>query len=96
MARIPLLDFSDRDTTRVFLARNVEEAQRVETLFTTAGIEYAIEPEPFVLHPSSGVENMGLAFYVLVTDAGCCYQLCEKNGLAAGILEEDDQASDDS
>jgi hypothetical protein len=88
MSRIPLLDFSDRDICRVFLARNLEESARVEVLFTDAGIEYAIEPEPFVLLASLGVENMGLAFYVLTNDASQCIELCKKNGLKAGILEE--------
>jgi hypothetical protein len=88
MSRIPLLDFSDRDISRVFLARNVEEAGRVESVFTEAGIEYAIEPEPFVMLASLGIENVGLAFYVLADDARRCIELCTTNGLKAGILDE--------
>jgi hypothetical protein len=88
MARIPLPDFSDREISRVFLARNTEEAERVESLFNTDGIEYAIEAEPFTLLPSSGIENLGLAFYVPQDRASRCYELCETNGLEAGIVEE--------
>ncbi|MGE5192649.1 MAG: hypothetical protein ACM3U2_09115 [Deltaproteobacteria bacterium] len=89
MARIPLLDFSDRDISGVFIARNTAERERVEALFNADGIEYAIEVESFVLLPSSGIENMGLAFYVPQECAFRCYELCEANGLDAGIIEED-------
>src|SRR5262249_15581991 len=48
MPRIPLLDFSDRDISRVFLARSVVEAERLEALLSGEAIDYAIELEPFV------------------------------------------------
>jgi hypothetical protein len=88
MSRIPLLEFSDREISRVYLARNTEEAERVERLLNTDGIDYAIEAEPFLLLPSSGIENLGLAFYVPRERVARCYELCETNGLEAGIVEE--------
>ena len=88
MSRIPLLAFSDRKISRVFLARNTEEAERAESLFNADGIDYAVEAESFLLLPSSGIENMGLAFYVPRERASRCYELCEVNGLEAGIVEE--------
>jgi hypothetical protein len=60
----------------------------VESLFNADGIEYAVEAESFVLLPSSGIENLGLAFYVAQERAARCYKLCEQNSLEAGIVEE--------
>lgn len=95
MARIPILDFTDREIARVFLARDVAEAQRVESLLTNDDIDYATEIEPFVIPPFR-IERTGVAFYVLVEQADLSRELCVREGLRAGILENDEERPGDA
>lgn len=95
MARIPLLDFTDREIARVFMARDVAEAQQVESLLTTDGIDYAIEVESFVIPPFR-IERTGVAFYVLAEQADASRELCTRDGLHSGIVEEDVETPVDS
>ena len=49
MARVAFEDFGDgEEVVRIYLARELGEAKRVEAVLTEKGIEYAVEVEPYV------------------------------------------------
>ncbi len=57
--------FEDRELDLVYIAKKLEEALRLEAVFTESGVDYAVETD----HYSGGVifrsERVGAFFYVL-------------------------------
>ena len=77
-----------RDPERIFLATSLRIARRVEHWLTTAGVDYAVQVEPFgrsVLFRS--IRN-GAAFYVTSGQAAQCRQGLMITELAAGVVED--------
>ena len=42
MAKIALEDFSEKQIARIYIARNIKEAERAEQILTKNGIDYLI------------------------------------------------------
>ena len=87
MARIEIEDFSERDISRIFIARNIREAERAETLLNENGISYALQMEEFVgpgLFTISAKD--GIAFYVLSGQRDFCRDLFFRNDLKNGWI----------
>lgn len=57
--------FEDREMDLVYIAKKLQEALRLESVFTESGVDYAVEPDKY----SGGVifrsERVGAFFYVL-------------------------------
>ena len=57
--------FEDREMDLVYIAKKLQEALRLESIFTESGVDYAVEPDKY----SGGVifrsERVGAFFYVL-------------------------------
>jgi vacuolar-type H+-ATPase subunit E/Vma4 len=57
--------FGDRELDLVYIAKKLQEALRLESIFTESGVDYAVEPDQY----SGGVifrsERVGAFFYVL-------------------------------
>jgi hypothetical protein len=57
--------FGDREMDLVYIAKKLQEALRLEAIFTESGVDYAVEPDKY----SGGVifrsERVGAFFYVL-------------------------------
>jgi hypothetical protein len=87
MARIEIEDFSDKDISRIFIARNIREAETAETLLHENGISYTIQMEEFVGPGlfTIGAKN-GLAFYVLSGQRDFCRDLFFRNDLKSGWI----------
>ncbi len=84
-----MTEFSDKETSRIFIAGSLREAERAERLLSTHGVSYAIEIEEFVnpgFFPSGVME--GVAFYVLSSQRDLCKSLFDENGLSKGWIED--------
>jgi hypothetical protein len=86
MGRIEFQEFSDRNITRIFIAKNIKEAQGIEKLLTQKNIDYALSVEPFLPPSLLQSERMGAAFYVETTQSDICRQIIIDQGLGAGIV----------
>jgi hypothetical protein len=72
--------FGEREMDLVYIAKKLQEALRLESLFTEAGVDYAVEPDKY----SGGVifrsERVGAFFYVLPEAAEQARQVMRENG----------------
>jgi hypothetical protein len=85
MARIELEELSDAE--QIFIAGSVRLARRAEEWLTTAGIDYAVEVEPFGRSLLFGTERMGAVFYVTSKQAAHCRDQLTAAGLGGGVLK---------
>lgn len=91
MARIAFEDFGEgEEVVRIYLARELSEAKRVEAALTETGIEYAVEVEPYrtVMSSIFFSEYKGAAFYVLADQEDFCRRILREAGLTVGIAED--------
>ncbi len=89
MARVEITEFSDKESSRIFIAGKLREAERAEKLLTENDIPYAIQIEEFfkpVLFGSSVMK--GVAFYVLTGQYDFCKTLFYENGLSNGWIDQ--------
>lgn len=90
MGRIQIEDFIDKEISRIFIATNVEQSERVEDILTREGIDYAIVMEPYLrIGLISTSELKGIAFYTLSGQAQYCINLLESEGLSSGLTFEE-------
>jgi hypothetical protein len=72
--------FGESEMDLVYIAKKLQEALRLESLFTEAGVDYAVEPDKY----SGGVifrsERVGAFFYVLPEAAEQARQVMRENG----------------
>ena len=91
MARIEIEEFSGKEISRIFIARSIREADKVERLLEENGISYAVQIEEFV---SSGLLTVstrkGAACYVSSSHHDFCRDLFFKNNLKKGWIDETD------
>ena len=91
MAKIEIEDFSGKDISRIFIARNIREAERAEKLLEENGVSYAVQIEEFV---GPGLLTIsaknGVAFYVLSSQHDFCRDLFFRNDLKSGWIDEID------
>lgn len=81
------MDEGDVELEPVFIAANVGEAELVEQLLETEGIEFEVTPEPFV-REAWGSCMQGLMFSVLGGQAPYVRHALRSRGLGPGVLEE--------
>jgi hypothetical protein len=86
MGRIELEKFSDLNITRIYIAKNIKEAQSIEKLLTEKNIDYALSVEPFLPPTLLQSERMGAAFYVETAQSNNCRQIITDQGFDAGII----------
>ena len=72
----------------VFIAGTVAEADFVEKLLDTEGIDYSVRPEPY-MKVIGGVCLQGLLFEVIPGQAGYCRNLIAERGLARGVIHDE-------
>ncbi len=88
MGKLEFDKFSDLEISRVYIAKNIKEAERIETLLTENNIDYAVSLEPYLPPSLLQSERMGAAFYVETAQGDLCRQLIAQKGLKAGIVYE--------
>jgi hypothetical protein len=76
-----------RDPERIYIASTLRVAQRVEEWLTTAGVDYAVQVEPFARSLLFSSLRMGAAFYVAAGQAAYCREQLTAAGLGGGVVE---------
>lgn len=56
--------FADRELTLIYIAKRLKEAQALEARFTSAGIDFLVEPDYYVGGFLFRAERVGAFFYV--------------------------------
>ena len=84
-----------RDPERIFIARSLRLAQRVEEWLTTAGVDYAVQVEPVGRSLLFGTDRMGAVFYVNAGQAVYCREQLIAAGFGRDVVEsqEDEPSS---
>ena len=82
-----------RDPERIFIARTLRLALRVEEWLTTAGVDYAVHTESVGRSLLFGSERMGAVFYVTSGQALYCRQQLTAAGLGSGVVDSQLDAS---
>lgn len=79
-----------RDPERIYIAGSLRVALDVEEELTTAGVDYAVQVEPFGRSLLFGTLRMGAAFYVTAGQAAYCREQLMAAGLGGGVVEAQD------
>ncbi len=76
-----------RDPERIFIARTLRLALRVEEWLTRAGVDYTVQTESLGRSLLFGSERMGAVFYVTSGQALYCRQQLTAAGLGSGVAD---------
>jgi hypothetical protein len=89
MPRIPMDAFEDgTEIVRVYLAAKLDEAERVERALDAAGVEYAVEAEPYAAPGSLGAwTRTGAGFWVVAAVLDPAADALASAGLTRGLVE---------
>ena len=75
------------DPERIYIAGSLRVALRIEEWLTTAGVDYAVQVEPFARSLLFNRLRMGAAFYVPSGQAAYCRERLHAAGLGGGVVE---------
>jgi hypothetical protein len=92
VAHVDADDLPDRE--RVFIARTLRQAKRVEALLTESGVHYAVAVEPYGRSFLFGTIRHGAAFYVAGAQARHCRELLIGTGFEKGVIERESEDRD--
>jgi hypothetical protein len=81
-----------QDLERIFIARTLRQARRVEELLTEAGVDYVVQVEPYSRSILFGTIRHGAGFYVAATHAAHCRKRLIGAGFGKGVVESDPTA----
>jgi hypothetical protein len=81
-----------RNPERIFIARSLRLALRIEEWLTTAGVDYAVQVEPIGRSLLFRTERMGAVFYVNAGQASYCREQLIVARLGSGVVELDEEA----
>lgn len=76
-----------RDPERIFIARTLRLALRVEEWLSKAGVDYAVQTESVGRSLLFGSERMGAVFYVTPGQSQYCRQQLTAAGLGSGVVD---------
>jgi vacuolar-type H+-ATPase subunit E/Vma4 len=72
--------FGDQELALIYIAKQLKDALRLETVLTEAGLDYLVEPDKY----SGGIifqsERVGAFFYVAPGDEGAAKDTLSRNG----------------
>ena len=72
--------FEDREAVLIYIAKRLKDALRLESIFTSAGLDYGVEADEYrggILFPKVRV---GAFFYVLPEAVGAAHEVMQRNG----------------
>jgi hypothetical protein len=75
------------DPERIYIAGTLRTALRIEDWLTMAGVDYAVQVEPYGRSLLFGTLRMGAAFYVRSGQAAYCREQLMTAGLGGGVVE---------
>jgi hypothetical protein len=71
--------FGDQEIELVYIAKRLSEAKEVESLFTSNGVDYLVEPDQYFGGFIFQRARTGAFFYVLAGSAGSARRLLQAN-----------------
>jgi hypothetical protein len=77
-----------RGPERIFVAGSLRVARRVEEWLTMAGVDYAVQVEPFGRTVLFRTVRNGAAFYVTSSQAKYCREQLAITGLKDGVVDD--------
>jgi hypothetical protein len=80
-----------REPERIFIARSLRLALRVEEWLTMAGVDYAVQTESVGRSLLFGTDRVAAAFYVTCGQAVYCRQQLAAAGLGSGVVQSEDE-----
>jgi hypothetical protein len=79
--------FGDEELALIYIAKQLKEALRLETVLTEAGVEYLVEPDKY----SGGIifqtERVGAFFYVAPSDEDAAKDTLSRNGFRPYVVK---------
>ncbi len=79
--------FEDREMDLIYIAKNLKEALRLESVLTESGVEYAVEPDKYTGGVIFRTERMGAFFYVLPETVEQAREVMHRHGYRVLDLE---------
>ena len=72
--------FDDRELELIYIAKRLKEALRLEEAFTSAGVDYAVEPDKYRGGVIFQSERVGAFFYVLPEAVESAHEVMRMHG----------------
>jgi len=72
--------FEDREAVLVYIAKKLNEAKRLESVLTTAGLDYGVEADEYRGGVVFVTARIGAFFYVLPEAVAAAREIIERNG----------------
>jgi hypothetical protein len=80
--------FEDHEMDLVYIAKKLQEALRLESAFTEAGLDYAVETDKYLGGVLFRSERVGAFFYVLPEAAAQARDIMREHGFRSQDLLE--------
>jgi hypothetical protein len=81
--------FADREMDLIYIAKKLDDALRLESVFTASGMDYAVEADNYVGGVLFRSERVGAFFYVLPEAAGQARDIMRTHGFrVSDVLNE--------
>jgi hypothetical protein len=80
-------EFPVYERERIFIAANLNEAEKVERILKERDIEYAVNIEPYYRISPFQTEHQGVAFYVKSEHADFFRTILKEKGLGTGVVD---------
>jgi hypothetical protein len=72
--------FEGKDATLIYIAKKLKEALRLESIFTSAGLDYGVEADEYKGGVIFRSVRVGAFFYVLPETVEAAHDLLQRHG----------------
>jgi hypothetical protein len=79
--------FEDQDLSLIYIAKRLNDALRLETLLTDAGVDFLVEPDRYMGGIIFQAERVGAFFYVAPADAAAAKETLSRSGFKPHMEE---------
>jgi len=83
--------FEGKEATLIYIAKKLKEALRLESIFTSAGLDYGVEADEYKGGVIFRTVRVGAFFYVLPEAVEAAHDVMQRHGykpfLGAGVTE---------
>ena len=78
-------NFGEAELRLIHVARKLKDALRVEDLLTSAGLDYVVEPDEYVVGTIFRRRRVGAFFYVAVHDEPTARDLLRRDDFTSAV-----------
>ena len=79
--------FGDQELALIYIAKRLNEALRLETLLTDAGLDYLVEPDKYLGGIIFQSRRVGAFFYVAPGDEGLAKDTLSRSGFTPYVVD---------